>query len=248
MLQKNHKKYGLVGKSLNHSFSKGFFEEYFSSNNIDAEYENIEIQEINEIKLILKGQFSGLNVTIPYKEKIIPFLDELSSEAKNIEAVNVVEFKDGKAIGHNTDAYGFRFSIKPFLTNQHERAVIFGTGGASKAIEFVLKSLGIDVIYISRNPREGQFTYEDVNEHMTRSCKLWVNCTPVGTFPNIEDCLPISFEYLTKEHLVVDLIYNPDKTLFLKRAEEKGAMILNGASMLKHQALKSWEIWNDGNN
>lgn len=242
------KKYGLVGKSLNHSFSKSFFEQYFESNNIDAKYENIELQEIDNISSILKNQFSGLNVTIPYKEQIIPFLDELSLAAEKIGAVNVIEFKNGKSIGHNTDEYGFRFSIKPFLTNQHERAIIFGTGGASKAIEFVLKSLGIDVIFISRNPTEGQFAYEDVNDLMTKSCKLWVNCTPVGTFPNIDDCLPISFEYLTNDHLVVDLIYNPDKTLFLKRAGEKGAMILNGASMLTHQALKSWEIWNGGNN
>jgi len=237
-------KYGLIGEILTHSFSKTFFEKYFEENGIEAKYENLELSKIEEIKSIFGNQFSGLNVTIPYKEQIIPFLDELTPEAKSIGAVNVIEFKKGKTIGHNTDAYGFRFSIKPFLTNQHERAIIFGTGGASKAVEFVLKSLGIDVVFVSRNPKEGQFGYEDVNEYMTKACKLWVNCTPVGTFPNIEDCSPISFEYLTEEHLVVDLIYNPEKTLFLKKAEAKEAMILNGFSMLQHQALKAWEIWN----
>lgn len=242
------RKYGLIGKSLSHSFSKRFFEKYFEENRIEAKYENLELSNIEGIETVFRNQFSGLNITIPYKEQIIPFLDKLSPEAKSIGAVNVVEFKDGKTIGHNTDAYGFQSSIKPFLTNQHERAIIFGTGGASKAVEFVLKSLGIDVIFVSRNPKGGQFSYDDVNEYMTKACKLWVNCTPVGTFPNIEDCLPIPFGFLTPEHFVVDLIYNPEKTLLLKKAEEKGAMILNGASMLQHQAIKAWQIWSNANN
>lgn len=242
------RKFGLIGQSLGHSFSKTFFEKFFIEKNVDASYVNIELPKIEDAKPILEGQFSGLNVTIPYKEQIIPFLDELTPEAKSIGAVNVIEFKNGRTIGHNTDAYGFRFSIKPFLTNQHERAIIFGTGGASKAVEFVLKSLGIDVIFVSRNPTEDQFSYEDVNEHMTKACKLWVNCTPVGTFPNIEDYLPVSYSNITPEHFVIDLIYNPERTVFLKNAEAKGAMVLNGASMLQHQALKAWEIWNNANN
>ena len=238
------KKYGLLGRSLQHSFSKPFFEKLFIEQAIDASYENLEIQTIDECISIFERQLSGLNVTIPYKEQIIPFLDELSEEAQKIGAVNTVQFKHGKRIGHNTDAYGFRNSIKPFLTNQHERALVFGTGGASKAVEFVLKSLGVDVIFVARTPKgENCFSYEDVNERMISACKLLVNCTPVGTFPSV-DKHNVPYEALTKDHLVVDLIYNPAKTKFLEKAEYNGAMILNGESMLRHQALKAWEIWN----
>lgn len=243
------KKYGLIGRKLGHSFSKSFFEDYFSQLSIEAKYVNIELETIGEIESILNSDYSGLNVTIPYKEQIIPFLDEITNEAKEIGAVNVVQFVNGKKIGHNTDAYGFRNSIKPFLNNHHERAIIFGTGGASKAIAFVLKSLGIDVIFVSRNPQyENQFGYGEVNNHMTKACKLWVNCTPVGTFPDVENSLPIPFEFLTSDHFLVDLIYNPSKTNFLKEGEARGAMILNGEAMLKHQAIKAWEIWSNGIN
>ena len=239
------RKFGLIGRTLQHSFSKTFFEKLFIENSIDASYENIELKDINEVAEILKKDYSGLNVTIPYKEQIIPFLDELSPEAKKIGAVNVVSFTGGKTIGHNTDTYGFHNSIKPFLTNQHEKAIIFGTGGASKAIEFVLRSIGVEVIFISRNPKKSnEFAYSDVNEHMLRACKLLVNCTPVGTYSNIADFIDLPYEYLTENHLVVDLIYNPSKTMYLRKAEEQGAMILNGESMLNQQALKAWEIWN----
>ena len=238
------KKFGLIGKSLGHSFSQQFFGKYFSENEIDAQYENIELSSIQTFETV-KDQFDGFNVTIPYKEEIIEFLDELSPEAREINAVNVVQRKDGKWIGHNSDAFGFHQSIKPFLTNKHERAIIFGTGGASKAVAHVLKSIGVNVIYIS-NSKVGEkyFRYEDVNEHMLNACKLLVNCTPVGTYPNIEDVLDIPFEYLTEDHLVVDLIYNPAKTVFLKLAEEQGATILNGHTMLVQQALKAYQIWN----
>lgn len=240
------KRFGLIGKSLGHSFSKSFFTDYFERNDLDAVYENIEISEIAKIEEVFASGYQGLNVTIPYKQEIIPFLDELTEEANSIGAVNVVEFSDGLKIGHNSDAFGFHQSIKPFLTNRHERAVIFGTGGASKAVEFVLKSIGLDVIFVSRNPKgENEFAYEDVNEIMLQTCKLLVNCTPVGTFPNIEDCLDLPFQALTDEHLVVDLIYNPEKTEFLKRSEENGATILNGETMLREQAMKAWRIWND---
>lgn len=239
------KKFGLIGRSLGHSFSKSFFDNFFADNSIDANYTNIELVEIEEIKSVLSDGFSGLNVTIPYKEQIIPFLDELSDEAMKVGAVNVVEFKGRKTIGHNTDIYGFRNSIKPFLNNHHDRAIIFGTGGASKAVEFVLKSLGIDVIFVSRNPKgENQFGYEELNEYMTKACKLWINTTPVGTYPNTDEVLPIQFNYLTENHFLIDLIYNPEKTIFLQEGEKRGAMILNGHSMLKHQANKAWEIWN----
>ena len=238
--------YGLIGRSLSHSFSKAFFENFFRDEHIVARYENFELAKIEEISELLQTELDGLNVTIPYKESVIPFLDELSEEAQNIGAVNVIQFLNGKKIGHNTDAFGFHQSIKPFLTNQHERAIIFGTGGASKAVEYVLKKIGVDVIFVSRNPKgANQFHYSDVNVHMLNACKLLVNTTPIGTFPNTDECLEIPFEYLSTEHLVVDLIYNPIKTKFLQRAEEAGATSLNGASMLREQALKSWKIWNE---
>ncbi len=239
-------KFGLLGKSLSHSFSKSFFTDFFLKNNIDGEFLNFEIPSIEFLSEIVKKEnLKGLNVTIPYKQEVLPYLDKLSEEVLKIGAVNVIQFKDGNIIGHNTDAFGFHQSIKPFLTNLHERALILGTGGASKAVEYVFKSLGIDVIFISRNPEnENQFGYNDINEHMLRACKVIVNCTPVGTYPNLEDCIPFPFEYLTQDHLVVDLIYNPVQTVFLKKSKEFGATTLNGESMLHQQALKAWEIWN----
>lgn len=238
------KKFGLIGKTLGHSFSQKFFTDYFEKHEVEAEYQNFELAEISEIVPLLSSDIRGLSVTIPYKQDIIPFLDELSEVALKVGAVNCVEFKNGKTIGHNTDAYGFQQSIKPFLTNQHERAMIIGTGGASKAVEYILKNLGISPIFISRHPKkQNEFRYDEINNHMLNACKLIVNTTPVGTFPNVNDCIEIPFEFLTPQHLVVDLIYNPEKTQFLQRSEDAGAQILNGESMLKEQALKAWLIW-----
>lgn len=240
------KTYGLIGKTLGYSFSKSFFERYFIENEIGAQFLNFELEAIGDISVVFEQQIGGLSVTIPYKESIIPFLDELSIEAKVIGAVNCIQFKDGLKIGHNTDAYGFQQSIKPFLTNQHERALIFGTGGASKAIAYVLKNLGIDVLFISRDPKgEKQFSYEEVNQHMLKACKLIVNCTPVGTLDYKESQFELPFEFLSEEHLVVDLVYNPPMTDLLIRSKQHGAIVLNGESMLKHQALRSWKIWNN---
>lgn len=240
------RKFGLIGKQLGHSFSKAFFTEKFQQEQLDAVYENVELAEIDEIRTIFTtGSFAGLNVTIPYKEAVIPYLDELSVEAKTIGAVNVIAFHDGKTIGHNTDAFGFHQSIKPFLTNRHERALILGTGGASKAVAHVFESIGLDVIYASRVPQgPKQFAYSDINEHMLNACKVIVNCTPVGTFPNVDESLPFPYEYLSEEHLVVDLIYNPSQTRFLAQSAAAGATTLNGLSMLKEQANKAWLIWN----
>lgn len=239
------KKYALIGKSLKHSFSKDFFTDYFLKAKEDSQYENIELATIDKIQG-LKGQdYSGFNITIPYKEEIIPLLDSLSSEAKAIGAVNVVKIDNDNWIGYNTDAFGFHQLIKPFLTNKHERALVLGTGGASKAVQYVLKNLGIDIIFISRNPQEdNQYSYEEINKHMLNACKLIVNCTPVGTYPNTDEIINLPYSCLTDEHLVIDLIYNPKKTNFLKLAEENGASILNGQTMLIQQALKSREIWN----
>lgn len=237
------KRYGLIGKSLEHSFSKAYFSSYFAANSLEASYENVEIQEIGQVRAILDADFSGLNVTIPYKESILPFLDQLSSEAEQIGAVNVVQFKNGQVIGHNTDAYGFLQSIKPFLTNKHERAIVLGTGGASKAVSFGLEQMGVDVVTISRTPKPWQFEWNEINVHMLNACKLIVNCTPLGMFPAVETFPALPFELLGTEHLVVDLVYNPAKSLFLQKAELAGAQIMNGESMLKLQAAKAWEIW-----
>jgi shikimate dehydrogenase len=238
--------YGLIGKTLGYSFSKSFFERYFSENEIDAQFVNFELAAIEDMNRVFEQQIGGFSVTIPYKESIIPFLDDLSIEAKVIGAVNCIQFKDGLKVGHNTDAYGFQQSIKPFLTNQHERALIFGTGGASKAIAYVLKNLGIDVLFISQDPKGDKlFSYAEVNNHMLNACKLLVNCTPVGTLDYKDSKFDLPFEYLTPDHLVVDLVYNPPMTDLLLKSKQQGATILNGESMLKHQALQSWKIWNN---
>ena len=239
------KTYGLIGKSLGHSFSPGFFNSFFEEHGIQAQYKLIELDSIERVKPILDGAYHGLNVTIPYKEEIIPFLDELSPEAKAIGAVNTMVFSEGKAIGFNTDAFGFQQSIKPFLTFEHERALILGTGGSSKAVAYVLRNLGIQVNFLSRNEPEGQqFSYEQVNEAMLSACKLIVNCTPVGMFPAMDACPLPSLQGIGPSHLIVDLIYNPEETLLLKEAKSRGAATLNGLPMLKAQALKSWELWN----
>ena len=243
----NHR-LGLVGKSLKHSFSKNFFQEFFIKEKLKGSYENIEFDRIEDLRLFFESEirhYDGLNVTLPYKEKIIPLLDEIDELATKIGAVNTIKVVGSKTIGFNTDSYGFHQSIKPFLTNKHERALILGTGGASKAIEYTLKNIGLDVLFISRQKRieEFVFTYEEINKHMLNACKLIVNCTPVGMAPNIEQTVNFPYKHLTKEHLVIDLIYNPSKTKFLEKSENSGAIILNGSSMLREQAVQSWKIW-----
>jgi shikimate dehydrogenase len=240
------RKFGLLGKKLDYSFSKSFFTDLFAKNQIDASYDNIEVTDLSkwfEDKSF--AEFSGFSVTIPYKTEIIPFLDELSDEAKVIGAVNTVKNVNGKLIGYNTDAFGFGQSIKPFLNNHHERAMILGTGGASKAIAYVLKNIGLSVIFISRNPKNNsEFGYESINENMVNACKMIVNCTPVGTFPDVDAKPNFPTDLLSDKHLVVDLIYNPEKSRLLKESGKQGAIVLNGYSMLQEQAKKAWEIWN----
>ena len=243
---KIQKIFGLVGASLGHSFSKKYFSEKFDKEALNYDYLNFELKCIEDIKpLLLRNDLGGLNVTIPYKESVISFLDEITEQAQRIGAVNTIQFINGKTIGHNTDVFGFKQLIKPFFESQHERAIILGTGGAAKAVAFVLEEIGASVIYISRNPKtENEFAYSDMNAQMLDSCKLIVNTTPIGTFPNINDCPNIPFEFLTPKHLVVDLIYNPEKTKFLQESAKMGAWIINGKTMLEQQAEKSWEIWN----
>ena len=241
------KVYGLVGKTLQHSFSADFFSDYFVTENIAAKYQNFELAAIEDIQSVFDLKPAGLNVTIPYKESVIPFLDELDPIAEKIGAVNTIVFDGDKKIGYNTDAFGFKQAIKPFLNNQHERAIIFGTGGAAKAVASVLKEIGVDVIFISRDPlgKNKHFNYSEVNLQMLNACKLMVNCTPVGTFPTSSDYLPLPYEGIGKDHLVIDLIYNPIKSVFLQKAESQGATIMNGEGMLKAQAMKSWSLWNN---
>lgn len=238
--------YGLIGKSLGHSFSKQFFTEKFSKEGITAEYTNYELSSIQEIQHVFEIEnLKGLNVTIPYKSSVMEYLDEIDDLALKIGAVNTIAFRNGKKIGYNTDAYGFQQSIKPFLRNVHERALILGTGGASKAVAHVLESLGIDVAFLTRNPTaSNHFSYEQANDRMMHAFKLIVNTTPLGTFPNTDEMPSIPTTYFTPEHLVVDLIYNPEKTKLLTFAEAGGADILNGYSMLQLQALKAWEYFN----
>lgn len=241
------KQFGLIGKHLSHSFSPSFFTDFFQKQRIEANYASYELQEISGFTQLMKNHvFGGLNVTIPYKTEIIPFLDELDPLAEEIQAVNVISFENGKTKGYNTDVYGFQQSIKPFLTFHHERALIFGTGGASKAVAYVFKSLGIDVIFVSQTEsnESNHFTYSDVNEHMINACKVIVNCTPLGMTPNVDMAPELPYEALSAEHLLIDLIYNPSETLFMKQGRANGASSMNGLSMLQHQALKSWEIWN----
>ena len=241
------KVYGLVGKTLQHSFSANFFSDYFVTENIAAKYQNFELAALEDIQSVFDLKPAGLNVTIPYKESVIPFLDELDPIAEKIGAVNTIVFDGDKKIGYNTDAFGFKQAIKPFLNNQHERALIFGTGGAAKAVASVLKEIGVDVIFISRDPlgKNKHFNYSEVNLQMLNTCKLMVNCTPVGTFPTSDDFLPLPYEGIGKDHLVIDLIYNPKKSVFLQKAENQGATIMNGEGMLKAQAMKSWSLWNN---
>jgi len=242
------KVYGLIGKSLKHSFSKTYFDEKFINQEIkDTEYRNFEFEHINEVKAKLSEiqELKGLNVTIPYKSSIIPFLDGLDEISEEIGAVNAIKIdNDGKWIGFNTDVYGFSTSLKPFLTNLHQKALILGTGGASKAVEYALRQLNISRVKVSRTKGKSDLTYGDLNENVFKACKLIINTTPVGTWPNVEEAPNIPYEYLSDEHLVYDLIYNPEKTLFLKQAESTGATIMNGLNMLRLQAEKSWEIWN----
>ena len=246
--------YGLIGYPLAHSFSAKFFTEKFNREEIDAEYLNFEIEDILEIRrVILFNQYlRGLNVTIPYKEKVIPFLHTLSPEAEKIGAVNTIKIKRLKGdmyfyelTGYNTDYIGFKKSLLPLINPEvHKKALILGTGGASKAIAYALTSLGIDWIYVSRTKGEGRISYNELTSDIMADRKLIVNTTPLGTYPDIENCPDIPYSMLTDDHLLYDLVYNPEETLFLRKGREQGAMIKNGEEMLELQAIEAWRIWN----
>jgi shikimate dehydrogenase len=247
------KTYGLIGYPLGHSFSKKYFTEKFEKENISGcEFNLYPISSIDELPALIKNDESicGLSVTIPYKESVIPFLDELDETAKTIGAVNCIKIvrqnnQEPRLVGYNTDAFGFRQSIKPFLETQHERALILGTGGASKAVAFVLKKIGITCYFAGRQKQAGEnfFLYEELNENMIKAFRLIVNTTPLGTFPDVNDSPKIPYEYIGPGHLLYDLVYNPAETKFLKRGKMQGAATVNGLSMLQQQAEEAWRIW-----
>lgn len=246
--EKSRSKFGLVGKNIDYSFSRTHFTEKFKKERLPYTYENFDLDSITQFPSILKQnvEIKGLNVTIPYKEDVMPYLDELSDIAKKIGAVNTIKFlSTGKTKGYNTDYYGFEKSIRPFIKPHHTHALILGTGGASKAIAFTLEKLNIAFDYVSRsaNPK-AKYRYADLTEDMIKTHPLIINCTPVGTYPNVNACPGIPYDGITKNHLLYDLIYNPVQTKFLMCGEIKGATICNGADMLEFQAEKAWEIWN----
>ncbi|MEP0214107.1 MAG: shikimate dehydrogenase [Cellulophaga sp.] len=244
---KKQHKYGLIGKDIEYSFSRNYFTHKFKDLGLtDCEYVNFDYQNIDEFKTTLKNNsnIKGCNVTIPYKESVIPFLTSLDAKAKAIGAVNTIKFTENGLVGYNTDAYGFKKSIEPHLKKHHTKALILGTGGASKAVKYVLEELGIICTYVSRKAKENQFTYTDLDKNIIKINTVIINCTPLGTHPNITDKAAIPYEYLGKEHLLFDLIYNPNKTAFLKAGETQGATISNGQHMLEYQAEESWRIWN----
>lgn len=246
------RKYGLIGYPLGHSFSKDFFNQKFSAENIDAEYVNFEIKDVNELKYVLRENpdLHGLNVTLPHKMTVIPLLDSITDNARNIGAVNVIKFKKGGLFGklhlegHNSDITGFKKSIEPLLNETHRKALILGTGGASKAIYHGLKQLGLDSIFVSRTQQEFCITYDEITPNTMENYTVIVNTTPLGMYPKTDACPDIPYEYVTPNHILYDLLYNPDETLFMKKGKEKGAIVKNGLEMLLLQAFISWEIWN----
>jgi shikimate dehydrogenase len=239
--------FGLIGYPLSHSFSKSYFAEKFSLEKInDCLYENFPLQNIQDFAALVTSEknLSGLNVTIPYKEAIIPLLTELDEAAKNIGAVNTIKFSSGRMIGYNTDYTGFLRSLKPLLKPHHERALILGTGGSSKAVQYALQLLNISFAFVSRSHVANSFAYENLNAEILQSHTIIINTTPLGMFPDTAACPNIPYHLLNEKHLLFDLIYNPAETLFLQQAKQYGATTVNGLPMLKIQAEESWKIWN----
>lgn len=239
--------FGLIGKPLTHSFSKSYFTERFTRTGIaDCQYENFELPSIDALHLLLRQPgLSGLNVTIPYKEQVLPFLDAVSPEVRIIGACNCIRIRNGKLEGFNTDHTGFSGSIKPLLRPHHKNALVFGTGGASKAICYALQQLGIQYQLVSRKAGAGVITYASLTNDLVAAHQLLVNTTPIGTYPDNDAALPIPYEGMGTGHLLFDVVYNPPRTAFLKAGAQRGAAVLNGERMLVLQAEESWRIWNE---
>ena len=242
------RQFGLVGYPLSHTFSPSYFAQKFSTENIiDAEYKAFEEADLLSFLSQVKTEQTilGFNVTIPYKQAILPYLDSISNEASYVGAVNTVKLVNGKLFGYNTDVFGFQNSLKSLLKQHHNKALIFGTGGGAKAVQFVCKQLSIQTVTVSRFSQRGQITYEQLNDNFITNHKLLINTTPVGMYPKNDEAISIPYAAITNEHLCYDLIYNPPETLFLKRAKQQGATIKNGLEMLHLQAEQSWKIWNE---
>lgn len=244
-------KYGLIGYPLGHSFSKSYFNEKFENEGINAEYINFEIPTLDSLPEILASnlELKGLNVTIPYKEKVISYLDSISPEARAIGAVNVIRVdhkgNDTYLKGFNSDVIGFTKSIEPLLERFHKKALILGTGGASKAVNFGLKSLGLETVFVSRFERPGTIQYSQITPDIIQEYNVIVNCTPCGMYPHIDECPQLPYEAMTSKNILYDLLYNPDETLFMKKGAQHGATVKNGLEMLLLQAFASWEFWHN---
>lgn len=250
MKEEKIKTFGLLGKNISYSFSRGYFTKKFQELNLKNHiYVNFDIQKIEDFSAIIKGQenLKGINVTIPYKEEVLKYLDKLDITAKKIGAVNTIKFtKRGNLKGYNSDVVGFENSIKPLLKKHHKKALILGTGGASKAIAFALKKNSIKYKFVSRNPQgKKEISYHHLTDEILQKYMVIINCTPLGTYPDIEKYPNIPFHSLTDKHLLFDLIYNPEVSVFLSKGKEKGATIKNGYEMLELQAEESWRIWNN---
>jgi len=241
--------FGLVGRNISYSFSRGYFTEKFKNQGIENhQYINFDLQEISILKDIINKRekgLKGLNVTIPYKQEVQQFLTSLDKDAEEIGAVNTIKLnEDGTVVGYNTDVYGFQKSIEPCLNSNHKKALILGTGGASKAVAFAFKKLGISYKFVSRVATDKILGYEQITEEVLNEFKVIVNCSPLGTSPKTELRPEIPYQFLSSEHILYDLIYNPSETTFLRLGKEQGATIKNGLEMLELQAEKAWEIWN----
>lgn len=239
-------KYGLIGRDIGYSFSKTFFTTKFEKEERKDSYVNFDIENIGLLPEIVRkhSDLKGLNVTIPYKTEVIPLLDRVDKEAQKIGAVNTIKIlADGTLVGYNTDHYGFAKTLSDLLPLKHKTALILGSGGASRAIEYVLKAMEFKYLVVSRGKKEGTLPYSKLTRDVIESHCLIVNCTPLGTYPNILECPKLPYQFLGKNHVLYDLIYNPSESEFLKRGFIQGARVQNGLKMLEFQAKKSWSIW-----
>ncbi len=246
--EEEHKLFGLLGKNIAYSFSRGYFSEKFTKLNLSHRYVNFDISQIEEFNTVIADNknLKGLNVTIPYKQEVIPYLNKVDKTARKIGAVNTIKFtKRGNLKGYNSDAVGFEKSLLPMLEKQHQKALILGTGGASKAVAYVLEKNDIKFKFVSRNPtQKNQIAYDSLNQELLEKYTIIINSTPVGTSPEIDKCPDIPYQFINKNHLLYDLIYNPEITTFLAKGKNNGAKIKNGFEMLTLQAEESWRIWN----
>lgn len=236
-----------MGRNISYSFSAGYFKTKFEKAGLENyTYTNFDIEHISQLSEIIENtkRLKGLNVTIPYKEEVIPLLDGISKNAAIIGAVNTIVISKKGTKGYNTDHYGFRKALEPLLMPHHKKALILGTGGASKAVAYALRKMKIEYDFVSRTATDVIYAYKDLDKEVFDDYHIIINTTPLGTFPNMKECPPIDYSFFTKEHLAFDLVYNPEETEFMKRAAENGATVSNGYQMLIHQAEKAWKLWN----